>query len=351
MNFASDNVYGVHETIMSAIVAANEGTSPAYATDELTKKVEARFNDVFERDVRVFLVTTGTVANSLALSTMTPPFGAIFCHAFAHISADECGAPELFTGGAKLVGLDGVAGKITPHMVENALAGFIRGEHDPKPAAISITQSSELGTLYWLDEIKAFGNLAKKRDLKLHMDGARFANALVSLDCTPAQMTWKAGVDALSFGATKNGAMNVEAVVFFDLDLAKDFEYRRMRAGQLLSKNRFLAAQMLAYLDNDLWLKNARHANAMATRLSGGLQNIQGLRLGVKCQANEVFVIMPKSTHDVLANSDAVFHQWLASGSDTEPVGANEIMIRLVTSFQTSADDVDAFIALAASVS
>jgi len=172
MNFASDNVYGVDEAIMAALARANTGTSPAYAADEVTARVEKQFNDVFEREVKVFLLTTGTAANCLALSTMVPPYGAIFCHEFSHIFADECGAP-VFTGGAKLIGLDGVAGKITPKMVEDAIAGFISGEHDPKPAAISITQSSELGTVYSLDEVSAFGNLAQEKKLKLHMDGAR----------------------------------------------------------------------------------------------------------------------------------------------------------------------------------
>jgi len=346
MDFASDNVYGVDEKIMAALARANSGTSPAYAGDEITARVEKQFNEVFERQVKVFLLTTGTAANALALSTMVPPYGAIFCHAFSHICADECGAPELFTGGAKLIGLDGVAGKITPKMVADSIAGFISGEHDPKPAAISITQASELGTVYSLEEVQAFGDLARDRNLKLHMDGARFANALVALGCSPADVTWKAGVDALSFGATKNGAMNVEAVVFFDLDLAVDFEYRRMRAGQLLSKNRYLAAQMEAYLSDDLWLDNARHANGMATRLADGLSTSQGVRFGVERQANEVFLIVPQAKHDVLAASDAVFHQWLASGSDTAKVDDDEVMIRLVTSFATSAEDVDAFVRL-----
>ncbi len=346
MNFASDNVYGVDQAIMDALVEANTGSADSYAYDEITKRVEKRFNQVFERDVKVFLVTTGTAANALALSTMAPPFGAIFCHAFSHINADECGAPEFYTGGAKMFGLDGVAGKISPEMVRESLKGFIRGEHDPKAAAISITQSSELGTVYSLDEIQAFGDLAREKGLKLHMDGARFANALVSLGCSPAEMTWKRGVDALSFGATKNGAMGVEAVVFFDLDLAKDFEYRRMRGGHLLSKNRFLAAQMEAYLSDDLWLNNARHANDMAKRLADGHAKVEYLRLGVECQANEVFVIMPKAKHDELEKTEAVFHEWLASGSDTAPVGPDEIMIRLVTSFLTRQEDVDGFLKL-----
>lgn len=346
MDFASDNVFGVDARIMAALEAANGGTAPSYAGDAITARVEAQFDKLFERPVKVYLLTTGTAANCLALSTMVPPYGAIFCHEFAHISADECGAPEFFTGGAKLMGLAGVAGKITPQMVRDSLAGFIRAEHDPKPAAISITQSSELGTVYSLKEVQAFGALAREKNLKLHMDGARFANALVSLGCSAAEMTWKAGVDALSFGATKNGAMNVEAVVFFDETLAKDFEHRRMRAGQLLSKSRFMAAQMEAYLSDDLWLENARHANEMAARLANGLKQKSGVRLAVACQANEVFVILPKATHDVLAASEAVFHGWIASGPDTDAVGENEMMIRLVTSFQTRVEDVDGFLGL-----
>ena len=346
MDFASDNVYGVDEKIMEAMARANHGTAASYAGDDITVRVEKQFNELFERDVKVFLLATGTAANSLALSTMVPPFGAIFCHRFAHIYADECGAPEFYTGGAKLFGLDGVAGKISPQMVRDSLAGFIRAEHDPVPSAISITQSSELGTVYSLDDVRAFGELAKEKKLRLHMDGARFANALVSLGCTPAELTWKAGVDALSFGATKNGAMYVEGLVFFDDALAKDFVHRRMRAGQLLSKSRFMAAQMEAYLTNDLWLNNARHANGMAARLAAGLEKSDGVRLGVECQANEVFVIMPKTTHDVLAASEAVFHPWLASGSDSDTVGDDEIMIRLVTSFQTRVEYVDGFLGL-----
>jgi len=346
MNFSSDNVFGVDEKIMEAMIRANVGTAASYGGDEITRRVEARFNDVFETKVSVFLLATGTAANSLALSTMVPPFGAVFCHAFAHICVDECGAPEFFTGGAKMIGLDGVEGKITTQMVKDSLAGFIRAEHDPKPSAISITQSSELGTVYSLDEVRGFSDLARQKGMKLHMDGARFANALVALDCMPAELTWKAGVDALSFGATKNGAMSVEGLVFFDDALAVDFVHRRMRAGQLLSKSRFMAAQMEAYLSDDLWMNNARHANAMATRLAEGLSKADNVRLAVPCQANEVFVIIPREIHDVLSTSQAIFHPWVASGSDTGPIGEDEIMIRLVTSFQTKVGDVDGFLEL-----
>ena len=268
MNFASDNVFGVHPRILEALQAANAGTATSYGADDWTKRAEQRLGEVFEREVSAYLVVTGTAANALALSTMVPPYGALLCHADSHIMVDECGAPELFTGGAKLIGLDEPYGKITAGAVERKLDGFIRGVHDARPAAISITQASEAGTVYTRPEIEAISEVARRRALRLHMDGARFANALVSLAATPAELTWKAGVEALSFGATKNGAMALEAVVFFDIALAEDFGHRRMRAGQLLSKGRFLGAQMLAYLDDDLWLEYDLWATAQSGALT-----------------------------------------------------------------------------------
>ncbi len=347
MNFASDNVFGVDPRIMKAMVLANEGTAVSYAGDDITRRIEARFNAVFECEVRVFLVATGTAANALILSAMTPPYGAVFAHSHAHVMLDECGAPEFFTGGAKMIGLEGVGGKITPAMVADKISGFIRGEHDSRPAAISITQSTELGSVYSLKEIAAFGAFARSRGLKLHMDGARFANALVSLGCSPARMSWKCGVDALSFGVTKNGAMGVEAVVFFTPELAEDFAYRRMRAGQLLSKNRFLAAQLEAYFADDLWLENARRANRRAQVLAQGLGAIGGIRLAVPCEANAVFAVMPRSMFENLQERGAVFHDWIAGAADAQPPGEGEVLVRLVTSFATSARDVEQFLQLA----
>ena len=221
MNFASDNVYGVHPKILAALAEVNGGTAPSYGGDEQTLRAEEKLKEVFGCDLRAFLVTSGTAANGLALSTMTPGFGAIFCNSEAHIAVDECNSPEMFTGGAKIIGLHGPAGKITPAMVEKALKGFIRGEHDPKPKGVSLTNASELGTVYSPAEVRAFSDLIRPRGMKLHMDGARFANAVAGLGCTPAELTWKSGVDVMSFGATKNGAMMLEAVVFFDRDLAR----------------------------------------------------------------------------------------------------------------------------------
>jgi threonine aldolase len=347
MNFASDNVFGVDPRIFEAMVAVNAGTMPSYGYDDLTRQAEQALNDVFGREVESFLVLSGTAANGLGLSAVTPPYGAIFCHADAHIAVDECNSPELFTGGAKIVGLREAGGKITPGAVECALAGFIRGEHDPKPATVSLTQASELGTVYSAEEVAAFGALCRAKGMRLHMDGARFANAVAGLGCTPADITWKAGVDVLSFGATKNGAMALEAVVFFDKALAHDFKYRRMRGGQLLSKGRFFAAQMIAYLRDGLWLDNARHANRMAAMLAEGLVRLPGVRLPVPVEANEAFPIMPKPLIEKLKTAGGVFYEWQAVLPPADAASAGEAMVRFVCSWATREEDVKAFLAAA----
>jgi len=291
-------------------------------------------------------VTTGTAANGLALSALTPPYGAVICHGEAHISVDECNSQEMFTGGAKILGLHGPAGKITPAMVEKTLKGFIRGEHDPKPAAVSLTNSTELGTTYSPDDVKAISNLIKPRGMKLHMDGARFANAVAGLGVTPAELTWKSGVDALSFGATKNGAMMLEAVVFFDTNLADDFIYRRMRGGQLVSKGRYLGAQMLAYLKDGLWLENARQANGLAAQLAEGLGKFKNIRIPNPVQANEVFAVMPRALNDKLLASGAKFYDWMPD-SLGKAIADDEIFVRFVLSYATPEADVRKFLDLA----
>ena len=344
MDFSSDNVYGVSAEIMQAILAANSGTQSPYGSDEFTLEAQRRLASVFECELDAFLVTTGTAANSLCLSAMVPAYGAVLCHGEAHILVDECGAPELFTGGAKLIGIHDKGGKLTPASIEKTLNGFIRGEHDPKPCAISITQASELGTVYSLEEIAAISKLARERGLRLHMDGARFTNALLSLGCTPAEMSWKAGVDALSFGATKNGAMMLEAVIFFDRTLAVDFSYRRMRAAQLLSKGRYLGAQMNAYLENDLWLSNARHANEIAAYLTDQFASTRKVRLPLPTQANEVFPIMKRGLHDHLQAAGAVFHEWPGSGPGTDEIADDEVFVRFVCSYLTTKASCDALI-------
>ena len=347
MNFASDNVYGVHPKILDALSAANPATAPSYGGDDLTRKSEEKLAEIFGCDVRAFLVTTGTAANGLALSAITPGYGAIICHAEAHISCDECNSPEHFTGGAKIIGLHAPGGKIVPAMVEKTLKSFIRGEHDPKPRGVSLTNATELGTVYSPADVQAMSDLIRPRGLKLHIDGARFANAVAGLGVTPAELTWKSGVDVMSFGATKNGAMMLEAVVFFDLSLAEDFAYRRMRSGQLVSKSRYLGAQMLAYLDNGLWLENAARANGLAQKLSHGLRQINTIRIPNPVQANEVFAVMPRVLYDRLLASGAKFYDWMPD-SLGDGIAPDEIFARFVLSFATPEADVDAFLKLIA---
>ena len=341
MNFASDNVYGVDPRIMQAMVDVNQGTDISYCHDDGSKAAEARLSEIFETEVKAFLVVNGTGANSLALSAMCPPFGGVLCHESSHINTDECNAPELFTGGAKLITLSGDGAKITPAAIEARLRYFVHGEHGAKISALSITNATELGTVYTPKEIMALADCVKPKGMKMHMDGARFANALVSLGCTPAEMTWKAGVNVLSFGGTKNGGMLLEAVVFFDTALAEDFLYRRKRAGQLVSKSRFISAQMLAYLQDDVWLANARRANGLALKLADGLQQSNQIKLSNPVQANEVFAYMPRATFEKAQEQGAHFYEWPMP--DTPD---NEVHCRFVLSFATSQKDVEHFVKL-----
>jgi threonine aldolase len=340
MPFFSDNWAGAHPEILAAMARANDGAAPAYGADALTKRVEARFSDVFERDVAVFFVATGGAANSLALAQLAPPWGMILCHEESHVQMDECGAPEFFTGGAKLLGLKGCAGKLAPGAVAAALAGFPdRAPHGMPPAALSITEATECGTVYSIAEIAALAADARRAGLRVHMDGARFANALVALGCAPADLSWRAGVDALSFGATKNGCVAAEAVIFFDPADAEGFAYRRKRGAQLLSKMRFIAAQFDAYFADGLWLRLAAQANAMARRLSDGLAGIDGCRIWYPVEANEVFASFPGRVADRLRAAGALSGPWITPG---DPSAAT--MHRLVCSWATTSQDVDSFI-------
>jgi threonine aldolase len=346
MNFASDNVYGIHPLILAAIEAANKGTSASYGYDDYSRRAEEKLSQVFEKEVRAFLVTTGTAANGLALSALTPSYGAVLTHAEAHAAVDECNSPEMFTGGAKIIGLHGVDGKITPEIVKKTLRGFIRGEHDPKPAVLSITNSTELGRVYTPAEIKALSAVAQSRRMKFHMDGARFANAVAGLGVTPSEITWKSGIDVMSFGGTKNGGMLLEAVVFFDTALAEDFLYRRMRGGQLISKSRYLGAQMLAYLEGDLWLENARKANSLAKRLAEGLKASNRIRIPIPTEANEIFAVMPRALHEKVQAAGAHYYDWMPDTLGPNGVAEDEIFVRFVLSYATLPEDVERFIGL-----
>lgn len=341
VNFCSDNATGAAPEILRALEAANDGDAMPYGNDDLTRDLPAKFSALFETEAAVFPVVTGTAANVLALSSLVPPYGVIYCHESAHINVDECGGTEFYSGGAKLHPLPGAHGKITPATLEAAITGAGNAHH-AQPAAVSLTQTSESGTVYSPGEIAAIAEVARGHGLKLHMDGARFANALVSLGCRPAETTWKAGIDVLSFGATKNGALGAEAVIFFKPELAESFKYRRMRGGHLVSKMRFLSAQLHAYLHDDLWLRNARHANAMAARLAEGLAALDGVSIRHPVQANEIFAQLPAATIQGLLDRGFLFYRW-------GPESACEL--RLVTAFNTPPADVETFLGAARDLS
>jgi threonine aldolase len=343
MNFASDNTAPVAPAILDAIVKANEGFALGYGNDHWTAGVERRLAEVFEREVAVFLVPTGTATNALALAQVTPPWGVVFCHEQSHVATDECGAPEFFGAGLKLAGLPGGDGKIAPQTLQAALDGY--GGHRPHQmvaAALSLTQASEAGTIYRIDEIAHLSEIAHARSLAVHMDGARFANALVRLNTTPAQMTWQSGIDVLSFGATKGGAMAAEAVVVFDPARAAYFGERRKRAGHLLSKHRFIAAQMAAYLAGDCWLVLARHGNAMADRLAQGLKSV-GLEPVWPVEANLIFVALPRALDAKLKAAGAAYYVRPSQNLD---LGADQVLVRLVTSFATQEAEIERFVNL-----
>lgn len=343
MDFASDNTAGVAPDIMAALARANTGYALGYGNDDWTRRVERRFAEIFEKEVAAFLVPTGTVANAIALAHVTPPWGAVLCHRQAHIAVDECGAPEFFGAGIKLIGLSGDGAKISAATLRAALAdGQWGGPHHVSPAALSLSQATECGTIYRVAELRELAEIAHARGMAVHVDGARFGNALVRMNVSPAEMTWKAGVDVLSFGATKGGAMGAEAVIFFDPARAAHMIDRRKRGGALASKHRFIAAQIEAYLADDLWLRLARHANALADELAAGL-SAAGCKPAWPVEANEVFVAITPAMDKRLKAAGATYYTWPAEDLG---IGAEKLLARLVTSFQTTRDDVAKFLAV-----
>lgn len=306
MRFFSDNTATVCPAILKALESVNQGRARAYGDDEWTGQLDEAFSRFFEHPVRAFAVSTGTAANSLSLATVSPPYGAIYAHPEAHIVVDECGAPGFFSGGAQLMLLPGEDGKLTAQSLAAALEGHTPSVHTVQPAAVSLTQATELGTCYRPAEIAAIAEVAHRHGLKVHMDGARFAGALAFLGASPADVTWRAGVDVLSFGATKNGALGAEAVVFFDPALVRDFELRRKRAGHLLSKSRYIAAQLLAYLEPQVWLHNARRANDLAQQIG---RAAGPLRLH-PVEANEVFLQLGAARKAALRAQGFGFYDW-----------------------------------------
>lgn len=348
MNFASDNTAMAAPEIMTALARANEGFALGYGADAWTKRVEKRFAEIFKCEVAVFLVPTGTAANALALAHFTPPWGAVLCHAESHIATDECGAPEFFGSGIKLVGMPGEAGKISAETLKSTLEKPQWGApHHVTPSVLSLSQATEAGTIYRPHQIRELADFAHAHGLAVHVDGARLSNALARMNVSPDEATWKSGVDVLSFGATKGGALAAEAIVFFDPARGADMSARRKRGGHLLSKHRFIAAQMEAYLADDLWLNLARHANAMADRLSDGLSKV-GITPAWPVEANEVFAIIPERICNRLKAAGASFYPWTTDSLPKDAVfGSGDMLIRLVTSFATTTNEVDQFIATA----
>jgi threonine aldolase len=311
VRFFSDNTGTACPEILTAIAAANRGLAIAYGDDEWTGRLDATLSGFFGTEVRAFAVATGTAANALSLATLSPPYGAIFAHEESHIACDECGAPGFFSGGAQLMLLPGEHGRLAPATLAAALNAHRVDVHTLQPAALSLTQATELGTVYRPADIAQLAGTARAGGLKLHVDGARFANALAFLQCPPADITWRAGVDVLSFGATKNGALAAEAVVFFDRTLVRDFELRRKRAGHLLSKSRFVAAQLLAYIESGVWRRNAERTN----RLAQSIGRAAAAALLHPVEANEVFVRLGVERRQALRDAGFGFYDWGAESA------------------------------------
>ena len=346
MYLGSDNCGPAHPDILQALVEANAGYQPSYGDDTIMNEVRDRIRAVFEAPrAAVYLVATGTAANSLILATLAQPWQTIFCAPKAHIQMDEGHAPEFYTGGAKL-SLVGDGDKMTPAALSDRIQSWVAGDvHVSQRGPVSITQVTEHGQVYSLSELTALTDVARQYRLPVHMDGARFSNALVALGCTPAEMTWTLGIDALSFGGTKNGCLGVEAVVFFNPDHAWEFELRRKRAAHLFSKHRYLSAQMKAYLTNDLWLNTARAANAACARLTEGLRQIPDCEFLEQPQANMIFARLPRATHQRLHAAGAAYGLYegpLETGDPGEP-----LLMRLVTDWSITDAQIDAFLAAA----
>lgn len=330
--FCSDNAAPACPEVMEAVMAANAGPALGYGEDLWTKRLDAVLSSFFGAPVRAFPLATGTAANALALASIVPPYGAIFTHEQAHILRDECGAPEFFTGGAQLRPISSADCKLTVDALEKALAANVPSVHSTQPAAVSISQATEAGTTYRPDEIAGIGEFTHRNGLKLHMDGARFANSVAFLDCHPGDITWRAGVDVLSFGATKNGALGAEAVVFFDAALANSFEARRKRAGHLLSKSRYISAQLLAYVESGVWLRNAQRTNALARSVAEHASKW----LMYPVEANEIFLWLGAERRNRLREQGFEFYDW-GAGTSGEA--------RFVVSWDQPQSDIDALAA------
>ncbi|WP_172300086.1 low specificity L-threonine aldolase [Pseudoruegeria sp. HB172150] len=347
MYFSSDNSSPAHPKVLEAISKANEGYMPSYGTDPIMDEVRARIRETFEApEAAVYLVATGSTANALSLACFCPPWATVFCHRNAHIEEDECGAPEFYTGGAKMTLVEGPHAKMTPANLRRTIEFTGRGGvHNVQRGMVSITNVTEAGTVYTTAEVAELAGIAKEYKLPVHLDGARFANALATSNASPAEMTWRAGVDVLSFGGTKNGLIGVEAVVIFDPAKAWEFELRRKRGGHLFSKHRYLSAQMLSYLEDNLWLDLARASNRAAQRLSDGILKIGGSSLIHPADANMVFPALPRALHRKAMEGGAKYYIWPGNQSLDGPAD-EAVSARLVCSWCTTDEDVDGFLGL-----
>jgi len=334
IDYRSDNTGRAAPEILEALVAANTGTALGYGADEWTARLQERFSELFETKVRVFPVATGTAANALSLAASSPSWGLVYCSEAAHINTSEANAAGFFGGGLKLVPVPGPYGRIDPGAFAKSLAAVMPGQlHRGQPAAVNITQASDLGSVYSLDEIRSIAETAKARGLKVHMDGARFANALAALGCSPAEMSWRSGVDVLSFGATKNGGALCDAIVVFNPDLADGLAVQLRRAGQVWSKMRFASAQLMAYIENGLWLRLAQASNAAAARIHAGISDLPALRLLAPVEANEIFLEIPSPVMDALEGDGFQFYRRSAT------------LARFVCRFDVTDAETDALVA------
>ncbi|HIC71023.1 MAG TPA: low specificity L-threonine aldolase [Alphaproteobacteria bacterium] len=335
VNLRSDNEAPVAPEIMAAITNVNNDSAPSYGADAVTAELSQKYSSLFEREVTVFPVITGTAANALALGHVTPSYGAIFCTEQAHVLVDECGAPGFYAGGAIMRTLPGADGKIAVEAFAEALSSYgAHGDHEARPAALTVSQATECGTLYQPDEISALAKIAGQHDMVLHMDGARFGNAVSALGCSPADITWRAGVDILSFGATKNGALAAEAVIIFRPDLGVEFGRQRMRGGHLLSKMRYLSVQLTAYIQDGLWLSLARRANDAARQLANGLSELRLVEICYPVETNALFVRFPEQMIKGLIEDGFLFHRW----------PGQQGMVRLMCPYTLSQQDIDFFL-------
>jgi len=331
--FASDNYAGICPEAWEAMQSANSGHAESYGNDEWTQKASDLLRDLFEIDCEVFFTFNGTAANSLSLASLCRSYHSLIAHQLAHIETDECGGPEFFSNGTKVLVVPGDQGKVHPEQVEHAVKRRT-DVHYPKPKVLSVTQSTEVGTVYQPEQLDALGETARRCSLHVHMDGARFANAVANLNVSPKDITWKVGVDVLCFGGTKNGMAVGDCVVFFRKELAEEFEYRCKQAGQLASKMRFLSAPWVGLLSDDVWLKNATHANAMASKLASQLEQIPGVKIMFPVEANAVFAQLPEQMEADLREHGWQFYNFIGAGGS-----------RLMCSWDTQKEDVEQFVA------